>query len=266
MESIDIVGIDNLIEAFKTAKENNFDFFFGYGSRTFDVIDIQDDRLVIKFKSFPEKEMPFNNLTDEWGEIFYFYVKEKDGDGEVMVNFDFTPEEKERFSPKMTARELAQQDFEDIASPDEQELYENRNKDLRTFIKNEVLKIHKKVMLETEKLKINKKMRLLKEDTSVGDTESMVNSWLSKLELFIEMLDRKSEILRRFPVVVGTLSEYFNDEIVRDLEDERYGDLKNVTQNDYDDLLEKKVDNMSTQELINVVGVDLLDADVDKWI
>jgi hypothetical protein len=138
--------------------------------------------------------------------------------------------------------------------------------EIRKFIQNEVLKIHKKVMLENERIKINKRLHLLKEDVGADDAESMVNSWLSKLELFIESLETKSEILRRFPVVVGTLSEYFNNEIIRDLEDERYGDLKNVTQNDYDDLLEKKVDNMSTHELISVVGTDLLDADVDKWI
>jgi len=138
--------------------------------------------------------------------------------------------------------------------------------EIRKFIQNEVLKIHKKVMLENERIKINKRLHLLKEGVGTDDAESMVNSWLSKLELFIESLETKSEILRRFPVVVGTLSEYFNNEIIRDLEDERYGDLKNVTQNDYDDLLEKKVDNMSTHELISVVGTDLLDADVDKWI
>ena len=138
--------------------------------------------------------------------------------------------------------------------------------EIRKFIQNEVLKIHKKAMLENERIKINKRLHLLKEGVGTDDAESMVNSWLSKLELFIESLETKSEILRRFPVVVGTLSEYFNNEIIRDLEDERYGDLKNVTQNDYDDLLEKKVDNMSTHELISVVGTDLLDADVDKWI
>jgi hypothetical protein len=143
------------------------------------------------------------------------------------------------------------------------ESIDNKNNDLRTFIKNEVLKIHKKVMLETEKIKINKMLQLIREGINIDDSEGMVNQWVNKLELFIAMLGNKHEIMKIFPDTVGSLSDYFNDEILDMLKDEN-GSLDKATINDFDDLLEKKVDLMSTEELINVVGADLLDADLDR--
>jgi len=121
MKTVDIKGTDKLKMIFLEAKNKNMDFLFGYGDKEFPVKSVEDGHLVIT-KRGKEEIFPYNYLTDEWGEIFYFLVKK--GDAEIMINFDFSDEEKEKFPYRETPEQLAQQDFEDIASPDEQEMYE----------------------------------------------------------------------------------------------------------------------------------------------
>lgn len=112
-------GIPRLKEYFKKSKEFGFSFIFGYGNKQIPVEDIKDDKLIINY-SGEKKIFPYDLLTDDFGEIFYFLIK--GGGGELMLDFNFTKEEKDKFKNQVDAKELAMNDFEDIASEDELEM------------------------------------------------------------------------------------------------------------------------------------------------
>jgi len=117
---IEIKGIPELKRAFEVIKKQKMMFIFGYGTKEFNVKMIDDSGLTL----IDNKFVPYEKFADEWGEIFYFLTKK--GNQKLMINFDFTDEEKQQLNQKENPEHLAQQDFEDLTSSDEQELNEIR--------------------------------------------------------------------------------------------------------------------------------------------
>jgi hypothetical protein len=62
---------------------------------------------------------------DERGPIWYFSVTGKDNNKSVVIDFEFSDKEKEQFKNTSAPEELANKDFNELATSDEMELNEN---------------------------------------------------------------------------------------------------------------------------------------------
>lgn len=117
---IEVKGIEQLKKVFNLSKSKKYNFKLMYGNAMVPVVSIEDENLIINF-SGKNKVFPYSYIADDWGEIFAFFISSNSD--EVMIDFSFTDEEKEKFN-KPNPEQLAKQDFSDIASEDELELNE----------------------------------------------------------------------------------------------------------------------------------------------
>lgn len=180
--SIQITGIDSLKQLFNKTQEFGFDLILVKGERDYIVKHVHDDYLDCVVKGQDEK-IPYNYLTDRWGDIFYFLAKKEKE--EVFISFDFTDDEKERYPKEDSPEGLAMDDFADIVSPDEQELYESKSKkamNIKQFIAEEIKKLHKKTLLEQKKSEIIKKINLLENDDTENNSTDSLERWKELME------------------------------------------------------------------------------------
>jgi hypothetical protein len=134
-----VIGIKNLINISK--HEEMVKMFFGYGNKIIGINSINENGLLLDKDIIGvthNKFMPYNYLMDEWGPIWYFTAKVNGEEEHLEVQFGFSEEDKKKFHQENTPKELAKQDFEDMASDDELELNENSSDDLTKEIYDEI--------------------------------------------------------------------------------------------------------------------------------
>lgn len=138
------VGISELSKIFH--HKNIEKMMFGYGNSERKIVKMNDDGFEINepIRGLSDKFVPFSHLIDnEWGPIWYFSVKINSNPDEMIVDFEFSDEDKSRIKPKATPEILAIKDFEKLTSDDERELNEDDTLDttsLYNFLKDALYK------------------------------------------------------------------------------------------------------------------------------
>jgi hypothetical protein len=120
MKEFEVTGIEDLKKVFENIKENGFTLSFEYNNFSAEVQEITDEEM--KFTN--GGSFPFNKLMDSWSAIFYFIAY--GGKENVMIHFKLSEEDNEKLYPYGYPESAAIEDFEAVTTPDEQELYEEK--------------------------------------------------------------------------------------------------------------------------------------------